>query len=158
MHLGSTSTCMNYFKPIPFDLIFWSSPWSERKIWLNFKATFISKAGEAMPTNVGSHAFRINLYLHEFFDLYMCNSNFWPLWTISPLFKRENWLNLKANFISKTSKATPTKISVNTYQHLFEWIFWADSIWFYFFTPMDYTMVWKGNEMKALIRRHIMKD
>ena len=45
------------------------SPWgSEREVWPNFKAIFISETGEATPTKIGVHAFDINLYLHEIFE------------------------------------------------------------------------------------------
>ena len=29
----------------------------------------ISETGEATPTKIGLHAFQVNLYLHEFFEL-----------------------------------------------------------------------------------------
>ena len=33
-----------------------------------FESTNISETGEAMPTEIGVHAFDINLYLHKFFE------------------------------------------------------------------------------------------
>ena len=53
------------------------SPWSEREIWPNLKANFISEIGEARPTRIGVHVFHINLYLHEFFELIL----FHGLWS-----------------------------------------------------------------------------
>ena len=34
-----------------------------------FESSSISKTGEALPTKIGVHAFDINIYLHEFFEL-----------------------------------------------------------------------------------------
>ena len=34
-----------------------------------FESSNISETGEAMPTKIGLHAFQVNLYLHEFFEL-----------------------------------------------------------------------------------------
>ena len=34
-----------------------------------FEGSNISKTGEATPTKIGVHAFDINPYLHEFFEL-----------------------------------------------------------------------------------------
>ena len=49
------------------------SPWSEREIWLFSKSSNISKTGEATPTKIGVHAFDINPYLYEFFELITIN-------------------------------------------------------------------------------------
>ena len=45
------------------------SPLSEREIWLFLEGSSISETGEATPTKIGVHAFDINPYLHEFFEL-----------------------------------------------------------------------------------------
>ena len=37
--------------------------------WGNLKENKISTTGEATPTKIGLHAFHINLYLYEFFEL-----------------------------------------------------------------------------------------
>ena len=34
-----------------------------------FESSNISETGEATPTKIGVHAFHINPYLHEFFEL-----------------------------------------------------------------------------------------
>ena len=34
-----------------------------------FEGSSISETGEALPTKIGAHAFDINAYLHEFFEL-----------------------------------------------------------------------------------------
>ena len=34
-----------------------------------FEGSNISEIGEVTPTKIGMHAFDINLYLHEFFEL-----------------------------------------------------------------------------------------
>ena len=34
-----------------------------------FESTSISETGDATPTKIGVHAFDINPYLHEFFEL-----------------------------------------------------------------------------------------
>ena len=60
-----------FFQLILIDSIFrlpWYSPWSERELWPNLKANFVSETGEATPTKIGLHAFHTNLYLHEFFE------------------------------------------------------------------------------------------
>ena len=41
-----------------------------------FKSSNISKTGEATPTKIGVHAFDINPYLHEFFELIPINLTF----------------------------------------------------------------------------------
>ena len=38
-----------------------------------FEENFISKTGEATPTKIGVQVCYINLYLHEFFELTLCN-------------------------------------------------------------------------------------
>ena len=45
------------------------SPWSERENWPLLKVAIISETGEATPTKIGVHAFDINPYLHQFFEL-----------------------------------------------------------------------------------------
>ena len=52
------------------------SPWSEREISMVrkgnlavFEGSNISKTEEVTPTKIGVHAFDINPYLHEFFEL-----------------------------------------------------------------------------------------
>ena len=46
--------------------------WSERENW-PFLNVAISETGEATPTKIGVHAFDINPYLHEFFELIPIN-------------------------------------------------------------------------------------
>ena len=41
-----------------------------------FEGSNISETGEAMPTKIGVHAHYINLYLHEFFEPILFDSNF----------------------------------------------------------------------------------
>ena len=38
-----------------------------------FESSNISETGEVMPTKIGVHAFDINTYLHEFFELILSN-------------------------------------------------------------------------------------
>ena len=56
------------------------SPWSERETWPNIKANFISKTEEVTPTKIGAHAYLINLYLHEFFELIPIDSLPWTIY------------------------------------------------------------------------------
>ena len=73
-----------YNELILFDSIFdthWYSPWSEREIWPNLKANFISKTGDAASTKIGVHAFDTNLYLHENLEPILFVSIFWTPWT-----------------------------------------------------------------------------
>ena len=61
-----------FIELIPIDFFLMTmdySPWSERKIWLFFLSSNISKTGDAMPTKIGVHAFDINPYLHKFIEL-----------------------------------------------------------------------------------------
>ena len=82
MHWTSTSTCiMSWFYLIQFFDTHWYSPWSEREIWPNLKANFISKTGNAAPTKIGVHAFDTNLYLHENLEPILFVSIFWTPWT-----------------------------------------------------------------------------
>ena len=39
-----------------------------------FESSNISETGEATPTKIGVHAFDINPYFHEFFELIILNS------------------------------------------------------------------------------------
>ena len=81
-------------------------PWSEREIWPNLKANFISETEEATPTKIGAHAYLINAYLHEFFEPILINSIFSLPWMVpwiglsrdpsSPMVQKEN----SANFTS----------------------------------------------------------
>ena len=41
-----------------------------------FEGSSISETREALPTKVGVHAFDINLYLHDFFELIPIDSIF----------------------------------------------------------------------------------
>ena len=41
-----------------------------------FEGSNISKTEEALPTKIGVHAFDINLYLHEFFELILIDEIF----------------------------------------------------------------------------------
>ena len=45
------------------------SPWSERENWPFLRGNTISKTEGDTPTKIGVHAFHINLYLHECFEL-----------------------------------------------------------------------------------------
>ena len=45
------------------------SPWLEREILAIFEGSNISETEEVMSTKIGVHAFDINPYLHEFFEL-----------------------------------------------------------------------------------------
>ena len=45
------------------------SPWSEREIWPFLKVAISPKLKKAMLTKIDVHAFDINPYLHEFFEL-----------------------------------------------------------------------------------------
>ena len=38
-----------------------------------FESSNISETGEVTPTKIGVHAFDINTYLHEFFELILSN-------------------------------------------------------------------------------------
>ena len=57
-----------------------------------FEGSSISKTGEATPTKIGVHAFDINPYLHEFFELILI---------YSPWSEREFWPFLKVGLSSK---------------------------------------------------------
>ena len=61
-----------------------------------------------MPNKIGLHAFHVNLYLHEFFEL----SLFFSPWTIVDGLKGKFWPFLKSG-ISESGAATPTKIGVH---------------------------------------------
>ena len=41
-----------------------------------FESSNISETGESLPTKTGVHAFNINPYLHEFFELILSDSVF----------------------------------------------------------------------------------
>ena len=41
-----------------------------------FEGSSISEMAEALPTKIGVHAFDINLYLHDFFELIPIDSIF----------------------------------------------------------------------------------
>ena len=45
----------------------------QREIWPNLRANFISQTGDVTPQEFGKHAFDINLYLHEYFELISIN-------------------------------------------------------------------------------------
>ena len=47
-----------------------------------FESSNIFETGEVMPTKIGVHAFDINPYLHEFFELIPIDSIFSLPWTI----------------------------------------------------------------------------
>ena len=47
----------------------YNSPWSERETWPFFEGSSISETEEATPTKIVVHAFDINPYLHELFEL-----------------------------------------------------------------------------------------
>ena len=64
-----------FFEPILFDSSF-RPPWTQRKIWPILKSSNISETGKAMPTKIGIHAHYINLYLREFFEPILFDSNF----------------------------------------------------------------------------------
>ena len=49
------------------------SPWSEREIWPFLKDSNISETVEGTSTKIGLHAFDINPYLHDFFELILIN-------------------------------------------------------------------------------------
>ena len=65
-----------YFEPIPIDSIF-SLPWTIVQVRKGnlavFESSNISETGEVTPTKIGVHAFDINPYLHEFFELIPIN-------------------------------------------------------------------------------------
>ena len=42
----------------------------------NFESSNISETGDVTPTKIGTHAFDINPYLHEFFEPILFNSIF----------------------------------------------------------------------------------
>ena len=72
MRSGSTSTCMNFLSRFYFLTAMDYSPWSEGKFWPFLKADKRGKISETevtKPTKFGLHAFHIDLYLHEFFEL-----------------------------------------------------------------------------------------
>ena len=72
MHFTSTSTCMNFLSQFYFSTPMDYSPWSEGKFWLfwrQHKRSNTSETGEVTPTKIGLHAFHVDLYLSEIFEL-----------------------------------------------------------------------------------------
>ena len=92
MHTLSTSTCMNILSQFYFLNPMHGPNGKFGQIWRQAKRSKISETGVATPTKIGFHAFRIKLYLHNFFDpilfdsiwfyLILFDSIFCPLWTI----------------------------------------------------------------------------
>ena len=73
IYFKSASTCMKFMN--------WP-PWTKGNFGCfegKWKGGEISETGEATPTKIDSHAFPVNLYLHEFF---WADSIFWPPWTL----------------------------------------------------------------------------
>ena len=72
LHFVSTSICMNFLSQFYF-----LTPWTIvhgpkgnfGHFWRQAKRNQISETRGAMPTKLGLHAFQVNLYLHEFFEL-----------------------------------------------------------------------------------------
>ena len=61
-----------FFEPILFLTPMDYSPWSEGKFWSflkQAKRSHNSRTEEVTPTKIGLHAFQVNLYLYEFFEL-----------------------------------------------------------------------------------------
>ena len=117
---------------------------------LKTKWSNISETGEATPTKIAVHSFDINLYLHKFFELILFDSFFWPTWTIvhGP---KGNFGVLKANkmqknFQNRRGHAHKNCLPCIWHQPLLAWIFWADYIWFNFFTTMVYSP-WSEREI-----------
>ena len=83
-------------------------------IWPNLKGSNISKTEKAVPTKISVHAFDINPYLHEFFELILFDSIFSLPWTIvhGP---KGNLATFESSNISKTEEVTPTKIGVRAF-------------------------------------------
>ena len=81
------------------------SPWSEKEVLPNFNF----ETGEATPTKIGVHAFDINPYLHEFFEVDSDRLNFLMTMDYSPWSEREIWPKLKSSNISEIRDVTPTK-------------------------------------------------
>ena len=106
-----------------------NSPWSEGKFWPFLKRSQISKTGEAMPTEIGLHAFWVNLYLHEFSEP---DFIFWPPWS-----EREIWPILKVAISPKWERAcSPNLVCIHfgsTSTHI---NFLGQ---FHFLTSMDYS-------------------
>ena len=76
MHLASTPTCINFlsrFQAIKFFDDHGLQSMVRKRNLAKFEANIISETGEAIPTKIGVHAFDINPYLHEFFELILSN-------------------------------------------------------------------------------------
>ena len=128
MNTLSNSTCINFESWFYFLTPKNYSPWSKRKIWPNSKRNKISETRKATPTKIGFHAFHINLYLPEIFDLILFFDPHYSLWSEGKI-----WPFLKTdkkgqNLQKRRGHAHQSWFPCNSHRPLLASIFWANSI------------------------------
>ena len=111
MHFTSTSTCINLFSRFYFLTPMDHGPKGKfGRFEGKRKRGKILETGEATPTKIGFHAFHINLYLHEFFELILF---------FDPHGLKGKRPFFKVGKISETGEAMPTKIGLHAFHTIF---------------------------------------
>ena len=111
------------------------SPWSEGKIWpfwRQAKRSNNSETGDTTPTKIGLHAFQVNLYLHEFFELILFFDPHGPKGKFGRFGGKQ-----KGAITSKLEKLHPSKLVCMRFRSTPTCMNFLSQ--FYFLTPMDYS-------------------